>query len=139
MQIRVVSGKYLGLLSPHKSLGNCMILLAALLLALRDSQIRLYLDYFFYSGCRTVLPLPPPVDIQTSCDLVVWRNAPNISYEDITGYEIQFLINSAAKEEVNISLDASATFYSLDKIEDETLKHESTLIQVIIIQLGLHY
>ena len=66
----------------------------------------------------------------------MWRNAPNISYEDITGYEIK-LINLATNEEVNISLDASATFYSLDKLEDKTFKHESTLIQVVIIQLGL--
>ena len=86
----------------------------------------------------TFIELPPaPVDIQTSCDLVVWRNAPNITYEDITGYEIK-LINMATNEEANISLDASATFYSLDKLEDEIFKHELTLIQVVIIQLGLH-
>lgn len=79
-------------------------------------------------------PLPPPVDIQTSCDLVVWRNAPNISYEDITGYMIQLIISDV--EKVNISdyvriyfVDASATFYSLDGL-DETLKSESTFIQV---------
>ena len=48
------------------------------------------------------------------------------------------MVNLATKEEVNISLDASATFYSLDELEDETLKHEATMIQVIIIQLGLH-
>ena len=85
----------------------------------------------------TFIELPPaPVDIQTFCDLVVWRNAPNISYGDITGYEIK-LINLATNEEVNISLDASATFYSLNELEDEILKHESTLMQVIIIQLGL--
>ena len=74
-------------------------------------------------------PLPPPVDIQTSCDLVVWHNAPNISYEDVAGYMIQ-LINSDV-EKVNISdyVDASATFYSLDKL-NETLKSESTFVQV---------
>ena len=85
----------------------------------------------------TFIELPPaPVDIQTSCDLVVWRNAPNITYEDITGYEIK-LINLATNEEANISLDVSATFYSLDELEDEIFKHELTLIQVVIIQLGL--
>jgi hypothetical protein len=62
---------------------------------------------------------------------VVWSNAPNISYESITGYEIK-LINLATNKEVNISLDASATFYDLDGLEDETLKHESTFIQVIM-------
>ena len=84
------------------------------------------------------IELPPaPVDIQTFCSLIIWRNADNITYEDITGYEIK-LINMATNEEVNISLDASATFYSLDKLEDETLKHEATMIQVVMIQLGLH-
>ena len=79
-------------------------------------------------------PLPPPVDIQTSCDLVMWHNAPNISYEDITGYMIQLIISDV--EKVNISdyvriyfVDASATFYSLDGL-DEALKSESTFIQV---------
>ena len=66
---------------------------------------------------------------------MVWRNAPNISYEDITGYEIQFLINSATKEEVNISLDASATFYSLDKLEDEMMKEKK---ETIFVQVRLH-
>jgi hypothetical protein len=61
----------------------------------------------------------------------VWRNAPNISYEDITGYEIK-LINLATNKEVNISLDASATYYDLDELENETLKHESTMIQVFV-------
>ena len=76
-------------------------------------------------------PLPPPVDIQASCDLVVWRNAPNISYEDIIGYEI-FLNNSAINDEEIIFsdyLNASATFYSLDGL-NETLKIETTFVQV---------
>ena len=83
------------------------------------------------SGCRTILPPQPPVDIHSSCDLVIWRNAPNISYEDITGYRIQ-LINSDI-EEVIISdyLDASATFYNIDEL-NETLKSESTFVQVRI-------
>jgi hypothetical protein len=80
----------------------------------------------------TSIELPPaPVHIQTSCSLIIWRNAPNISYEDIIGYEIK-LINLATNKEVNISLDASATFYDLDELEDETFKHELTFIQVII-------
>ena len=76
-------------------------------------------------------PLPPPVDIQTSCDLVVWRNAPNTSYEDITGYEIQLINSATNNEEVIISdyLNASATFYSLDWL-NETLKKETTFVQV---------
>ncbi|MCG8625294.1 MAG: hypothetical protein MJE68_25255, partial [Proteobacteria bacterium] len=71
---------------------------------------------------------PAPVDIQTFCSFIIWRNAPNSSYEDITGYEIK-LINSATNEESSISLDASATFYNL---KDKVLKQESTFIQVII-------
>ena len=74
------------------------------------------------------VPPPPPVDIQSSCDLVTWHNAPNTSFDDITGYEIR-LVNSAMDKEVIIHLDPSATFYNLDH-EDETFKHESTLVQV---------
>ena len=81
----------------------------------------------FLPGCRTVPPPPPPVDIQTSCDLVTWRNAPNISYDDITEYDIR-LVNIAKYEEV-IRVDASATFYSLHEI-NETFFIEPTTVQV---------
>ena len=73
-------------------------------------------------------PIPPPVDIQTFCDLVVWRNAPNISYDDITGYDIR-LVNSAINKEVVTHVDASAMFYSLEEL-DKTLKSELTFVQV---------
>ena len=73
-------------------------------------------------------PPPPPVDIQSSCDLVTWHNAPNISYDDIIGYEIR-LVNSAKTKEVVKRLDASATFYSLDELS-EPLKSELTSVQV---------
>ena len=102
-------------------------------------------NYFdICAECRPVSePLPPPVDIQTSCDLVVWRNAPNISYDDITGYIIEiFLINSATNDEEIIFsdyLNASATFYSLDGL-NETLKIETTFVQVRLhpYQIGYH-
>ena len=76
-------------------------------------------------------PLPPPVEIQTSCDLVVWRNAPNISYDDITGYMILLNDSATNDEEIIIRdyLNASATFYSLDGL-NETLKKETTFVQV---------
>ena len=89
-------------------------------------------SYHFHLICIILLTeisieLPPaPVDVQTTCDLIIWRNAPNISYDDIIGYDIQ-LVNSATKEERILHLEASATFYIL---EDETFKHESTFLQV---------
>ena len=62
---------------------------------------------------------------------MVWRNAPNISYDDITGYVIQLINSVTSNEEVIVSdyLDASATFYSLDGL-NETLKRESTFVKV---------
>ena len=59
---------------------------------------------------------------------MVWRNAPNISCEDITGYEIQF-INSATNENVTESLNASATFYNLENL-NEAFKSGLTYVQV---------
>jgi hypothetical protein len=59
---------------------------------------------------------------------VAWRNAPNISYEDIIGYEIQF-INSATNENVIEFLDASASFYNLDNL-NEAFKSDLTYVQV---------
>ena len=73
-------------------------------------------------------PPPPPVNIQTSCDLVTWHKTLNTSCEEIVGYEIR-LVNLVTHEEVVDYLDASATFYSLENV-NETLKNESTSVQV---------
>jgi hypothetical protein len=66
----------------------------------------------------------------------VWRNAPNISYEDIAGFEI-LLFNSAVNNHEEFAvrdyIDASATFYSLIWL-NETLKMESTFVQVSVIK-----
>ena len=61
---------------------------------------------------------------------MVWRNAPNISYDDITGYEIQLINSTTNNEEIIFrdNLDASATFYSLDGL-NETL--ESISVKVV--------
>jgi hypothetical protein len=59
---------------------------------------------------------------------VAWRNAPNISYDDIIGYEIQF-INSAMNQNVTEHLDASASFYNLDNL-NEAFKSGLTYVQV---------
>ena len=80
------------------------------------------------SGCRTILPPPPPVDIHSSCDLVVWRNAPNISYDDITGYDIQ-LVDTIMYKEMTLHVTISATFFNLSKITEIFLS-ESTIVQV---------
>ena len=90
-----------------------------------------------YIGCSKKLePLPPPVDIQTSCDLVVWRNAPNISDDHISGYEIRLVNQAADNLSVIINLDASETFYSLDNLNE--YKSELTLIQVSYTISNLH-
>ena len=81
-------------------------------------------------------PPPPPVDIQTCCDLVVWRNAPNISYGDITGYDIR-LINSAKNREVVSRVQASAMFFSLERLS-KTLRSDLKYVQVTAVLAGMH-
>ena len=93
-----------------------------------DHYYELVFDVYICTECHQPEPLPPPVDIQTSCDLVVWRNAPNISYDDIIGYEIQF-INSVTNEKVTKLLDSSATFYNLNNL-NETFNIDLTYVQV---------
>lgn len=85
---------------------------------------------YIHAECHVPVsePPPPPVDIQTSCDQVMWRNAPNISCDDITGYEVR-LVNNATNEERIKRLDSSATFYKLDELNN-TLKNESISVQV---------
>ena len=67
--------------------------------------------------------------MKTLCSVVIWRNAPNISYEDISGYDVR-LINQDTRQEVIRRLDASATFYSFDEVADESFRNESTAVQV---------
>ena len=80
------------------------------------------------SGCRTILPPQPPVDIHSSCDLVIWRNAPNISYDDITAYDIR-LVDTITYEEMTLRVDTSATFFNLSEINEIFLR-ETTTVQV---------
>lgn len=77
-------------------------------------------------------PLPPkPVDVQSFCSHIVWRNPPNTSFEDITGYDIR-LVDPETHREITRQVDTSATFYSLHQIDDSLLKKDSTVIQVIL-------
>ena len=65
------------------------------------------------------IELPPaPVEIQTFCTVIIWRNAANISNYDVIGYEIQ-LVNSVSNEREFRFVDASATFYKLDPVNDK--------------------
>lgn len=78
-------------------------------------------------------PLPPkPVDVQSFCSHIVWRNPPNTSYyfDHITGYDVK-LADSETKQEVIRRVDSSGTFYSLRQMDDAFLKKDTTVIQVI--------
>ena len=80
---------------------------------------------------------PPiaPVDVQTSCDLITWRDAPSISYEEVDSYHVLF-VNSARDKEFTIHLDASATFYRLHELKEVLKKQLSmTYVQVTIVFL----
>ena len=59
---------------------------------------------------------------------MVWHNAPNTSYDDVIGYEIQF-INSATNEKVTALLNASATFYNLENLKED-FRSDWTYVQV---------
>ena len=67
--------------------------------------------------------------MKTFCTVVIWRNALHISYKDISGYDVR-LINLDTHRDMAQHVDASATFYSLDSIKDESFQTESTAVQV---------
>ena len=76
-------------------------------------------------------PLPPkPVDVQSFCSHVIWRNPPNTSFDDITGYDIR-LADPDTNQVIIRRVDSSGTFYSLRQMDDAFLKKETTVIQVI--------
>lgn len=86
--------------------------------------------------CLFAAPLPPkPVDVQSFCSHVVWRNPPNTSFDQITGYDVR-LSDPESNEQVTRQVDSSGTFYSLQQMDDAFLKKDTTVIQVI---LGMLY
>ena len=76
--------------------------------------------------------LPPaPVDVEAICSHVLWHNAPNISLQNISGYDVR-LLNPVENYDVIRHIDSSATFYNLHAVDDKMFKIESTLVQVIV-------
>jgi hypothetical protein len=60
----------------------------------------------------------------------VWRNPPNTSFDQITGYDVK-LADPETHEEATRRVDSSGTFYSLQQMDDAFLKKDTTVIQVI--------
>ena len=82
-----------------------------------------------YFSLHVVAPPPKPVDIQTFCNHIIWRNPPNTSCEIVSGYDVQFF-DQANNQSVIRHADASGTFYSLNSVDKSSFKLESTSVQV---------
>ena len=81
--------------------------------------------------CLFAAPLPPkPVDVQSFCSHILWRNPPNTSFDQITGYDVR-LSDPESNEQVTRRVNSSGTFYSLQQMDDAFLKKDTTVIQVI--------
>lgn len=66
--------------------------------------------------------------MQAFCDVIVWRNVPEISPTSIIGYDVR-LFNPVTEVKVTRKSPGYATFYTL-KAEDACFKQEMTMVQV---------
>ena len=85
-------------------------------------------------------PLMPPVDVQTSCDLVTWRRPPNTSLHEVDGYHLRFTssgmhMNEGA--EIIVHVNPFATFDSLTELNHVTNK-EMVAVQVTNILVNFY-
>lgn len=72
--------------------------------------------------------LSPPLEVQGYCSHINWRNPPDTSCKDISGYDMR-LYNPDTGLDVTRRVDIQGTFYNLLAI-DEPLKNYSTIVQV---------
>ena len=73
--------------------------------------------------------LTPPSEIEAHCSHVNWRNSPDVSCGDITGYDMR-LFNPDTGVEVTRRVDARGTFHNFLLLERELAEHKSTTVQV---------
>ena len=73
--------------------------------------------------------MTPPSEIEAHCSHVNWRNSPDVSCEDITGYDVR-LFNPDRGVEVTRRVDARATFHNFLLLDKELVEHKSTTVQV---------
>ena len=84
--------------------------------------------YYNPTPCTDTDHLSAPYEVQGYCSHINWRNSPNISCDDISGYDVR-LYNPNFGLNVTRRVDAHGTFYNLLAI-DEALKNDATLFQV---------
>ena len=75
------------------------------------------------------LVLTPPNEVQAHCSHVNWRNSPNVSCEDISGYDVR-LYNPDTKEEVIRRVDTRGTFHNFPPLDKNLTRQRSTTVQV---------
>lgn len=75
------------------------------------------------------LVLTPPNEVQSHCSHVTWRNSPDVSCEDISGYEVR-LFNPDTEEEVIRPVDARGTVHYFLVLDKDLIEQKSTTVQV---------
>ena len=89
--------------------------------------------YYLHLKPCTDLPsepvLIPPSEVESHCSLVTWRNSPDVSCEDISGYDVR-LFNPDTKEEVARRVDARGTFHNFLLLDKDLTEQKSTTVQV---------
>ena len=68
---------------------------------------------------------PTPVEIYSFCQILVWRNSPNISVEDLLGTDVR-LFNPALNKEVIRHVTGYEPFYILEEDDVCFMQGDST-------------
>ena len=78
--------------------------------------------------------LTPPSEVRAHCSHVNWRNSPDISCEDISGYDVR-LFNPDTGTEVIRRVDARGTFHDFLQLDKDLTEQKSTTVQVCLASL----
>ena len=87
----------------------------------------MYILYYTHVNLYTQIDdLPkPPVEVLPFCDIVAWRNSPNVSVEEISGYDVRLINQDTSKEEIRHT-EGYETFIVLDQENDVCIKQNHT-------------
>ena len=79
--------------------------------------------------------MTPPSEVEAHCSHVNWRNSPNVSCEDISGYDVR-LFNPDAGMEMIRRVDARGTFHNFLQLDKDLTEQKSTTVQVCLASIA---
>ena len=85
---------------------------------------------FTHSHAETLITVPPPPQVQALCSVVVWYS-PEVSCEEIIGYDVRLYHPQMDVQNVTRRVGANRTFYVIQD-EDRLINKQELYVQVTV-------